>query len=99
MGQEGKGRAKAVGGHRLRQPLHYYTPRPKCRYDERMVPIERIVRLLSEMVRIPSVTPSQAGPRAGSPGEARMAEFVADKFRSLGGEVFQHDVHGRSRAR
>lgn len=57
-----------------------------------MIPTQRITQLLSEMVRIPSVTPMQTGPRAGTPGEARMAEYVETKFRSLGGEVHREDV-------
>jgi len=47
---------------------------------------------LSRLVRIPSVTPDQAGPRAGEAGEARIADSVAGWFRALGGEVFVDEV-------
>lgn len=58
-----------------------------------MIPVQRITQLLSEMVRIPSVTPTQAGQRAGTPGEARMADYVEAKFRALGAdEVHREDV-------
>ena len=52
---------------------------------------------LSRLVQIPSVTPEQAGPRSGEPGEARMAAAVADWFTQFGGEVHWHEVlPGRS---
>lgn len=47
---------------------------------------------LSRLVQIPSVTPVQAGPRAGEPGEARIAETIAGWFRQLGGEVVVEEV-------
>lgn len=47
---------------------------------------------LSRLVQIPSVTPIQAGPRAGEPGEARIAEAVAGWFRQLGGEIVVEEV-------
>jgi acetylornithine deacetylase/succinyl-diaminopimelate desuccinylase-like protein len=42
---------------------------------------------LARLVQIPSVTPPQAGPRAGAPGEARLAAAVARWFAELGGAV------------
>lgn len=53
---------------------------------------ERVAEWLSRLVRIPSVNPAQAGPRAGEPGEARKAAAVAEWFRELGGEVRVHEV-------
>lgn len=53
---------------------------------------ERIAGWLSRLVRIPSVSPDQAGPRAGMPGEAALADFVEARFRELGGEVVREDV-------
>src|SRR5262245_46510682 len=53
---------------------------------------ERLTFWLSQLVRIPSVTPEQAGPRAGSPGEARLAEALAGWFADLGGEVHVEEV-------
>lgn len=42
---------------------------------------------LSRLVQIPSVTPVQAGPRAGEGGEQRIAEALAAWFHELGGQV------------
>jgi acetylornithine deacetylase/succinyl-diaminopimelate desuccinylase-like protein len=53
---------------------------------------QQLAAWLARLVRIPSVTPEQAGPRAGAPGEARLAEAVAGWFRDLGGEVYVEDV-------
>ncbi len=53
---------------------------------------EHLTTWLQRLVSIPSVTPEQAGPRAGVPGEARIADAVAGWFRDLGGEVFVEDV-------
>jgi len=47
---------------------------------------------LRRLVQIPSVSPDQAGPRAGAPGEARLAAEVANWFRQFGGEVYREDV-------
>src|ERR1041385_2434445 len=57
-----------------------------------MVTGERIAEWLSRLVRIPSVTPVQAGPRAGVPGEACIAEQVARWFAEFGGEVEREEV-------
>lgn len=57
----------------------------------------QIARWLSRLVQIPSVTPEQAGPRSGEPGEARMAEAVAGWFAQCGGQVHWHEIlPGRS---
>jgi acetylornithine deacetylase/succinyl-diaminopimelate desuccinylase-like protein len=53
---------------------------------------EHLAAWLKRLVQIPSVTPEQAGPRAGAPGEARLAEALAGCFRDLGGEVHVEDV-------
>jgi acetylornithine deacetylase/succinyl-diaminopimelate desuccinylase-like protein len=53
---------------------------------------EQLTAWLARLVRIPSVTPTQAGPRAGAPGEARLAEALAGWFRDLGGEVYLEEV-------
>lgn len=47
---------------------------------------------VSRLVRIPSVNPKQAGPRAGTPGEARIGEAIAGWFQELGGEVHLDEV-------
>lgn len=49
-------------------------------------------RWLARLVQIPSVTPPQAGPRAGAPGEARIAQAVAGWFADLGAEVVIDEV-------
>jgi acetylornithine deacetylase/succinyl-diaminopimelate desuccinylase-like protein len=53
---------------------------------------EQLAAWLKRLVHIPSVTPEQAGPRAGAPGEARLAEAVAGWFRDFGGQVYIEDV-------
>jgi acetylornithine deacetylase/succinyl-diaminopimelate desuccinylase-like protein len=53
---------------------------------------EQLSAWLARLIRIPSVTPMQAGPRAGDPGEARLAEALAGWFRELGGEVHVEEV-------
>ncbi len=57
-----------------------------------MVSGNRIAEWLSQVVQIPSVNPVQAGPRAGEPGEARLAAQLAEWFQQLGGEVHTHEV-------
>ncbi len=57
-----------------------------------MIGDEQLTGWLSRLVRIPSVTPEQAGPRASDPGEARLAEAVAGWFGALGGEVYIEEV-------
>src|SRR3954447_18062683 len=49
---------------------------------------EQLAAWLKRLVNIPSVTPEQAGPRAGAAGEARLAEAVAGWFREHGGDVY-----------
>src|SRR5215207_10163151 len=53
---------------------------------------EQLSTWLARLVHIPSVTPEQAGARAGAPGEARLAAAVAGWFRDLGAEVYVEDV-------
>jgi acetylornithine deacetylase/succinyl-diaminopimelate desuccinylase-like protein len=53
---------------------------------------EQLAGWLARLVSIPSVTPLQAGPRAGAPGEAELAHALASWFRELGGEVSVEDV-------
>ncbi len=53
---------------------------------------DQIAVWLRRLVQVPSVSPEQAGPRTGAPGEARLAAEVADWFRQLGGEVDLVDV-------
>lgn len=48
---------------------------------------------LGRLVQIPSVTPAQAGPRAGEPGEAAIAQAIAQWFTDLGGTVHIDEVH------
>jgi acetylornithine deacetylase/succinyl-diaminopimelate desuccinylase-like protein len=48
---------------------------------------QSIATWLSRLVQIPSVSPAQAGPRAGEPGEGRLAGQVAGWFDALGGQV------------
>lgn len=50
------------------------------------------IEWLQRLVQIPSVTPEQAGPRAGEPGEARIAQAIAGWFQQLGGEVIIDEV-------
>lgn len=57
-----------------------------------MVSGEAVAGWLSRLVRIPSVNPAQAGPRAGVAGEAAMAEALEGWFREFGGEVHRHEV-------
>src|SRR5215510_4642436 len=53
---------------------------------------EQLTTWLARLVRIPSVSPAQAGPRAGAPGEARLAAALSGWFRDLGGEVYVEEV-------
>jgi acetylornithine deacetylase/succinyl-diaminopimelate desuccinylase-like protein len=53
---------------------------------------EQLATWLKRLVSIPSVTPEQAGPRAGQPGEALLAKAIAGWFHKLGGQVFVEDV-------
>lgn len=52
----------------------------------------RVVEWLQRLVQTPSVTPVQAGPRAGVPGEAKLGAQMAEWFRELGGEVASEEV-------
>ncbi|MCE7986591.1 MAG: M20 family peptidase [Caldilinea sp. CFX5] len=57
-----------------------------------MITGEAVATWLSRLVQIPSVSPAQAGPRAGVVGEGRIAAEVAQWFRQLGGEVHIDEV-------
>lgn len=57
-----------------------------------MIERSRLAEWLSRVVQIPSVTPPHAGPRAGEPGEARLAAEVAAWFREFGGEVYTEEA-------
>ncbi|HRW06017.1 MAG TPA: M20/M25/M40 family metallo-hydrolase [Caldilineaceae bacterium] len=47
---------------------------------------------LSRLVQIPSVSPAQAGPRAGVPGEAAIAHQLATWFANFGAQVHTEEV-------
>ena len=53
---------------------------------------DRLAHWLSKLVQIPSVSPHQAGPRAGEPGEGRLAAQLAEWFAALGGQVIRDEV-------
>lgn len=59
---------------------------------ERATTTERIVGRVSELVRIPSVNPLQAGPRSGDDGERQVSAWLADQTDALGAEVVVDDV-------
>lgn len=47
---------------------------------------------LSRLVQIPSVSPAQAGPRAGIPGEKQIAQQLTTWFQDFGAEVHVEDA-------
>jgi acetylornithine deacetylase/succinyl-diaminopimelate desuccinylase-like protein len=57
-----------------------------------MIPGNQLAEWLSRLVQIPSVSPDQAGPRAGVTGEAHLANEVARWFEAFGGEVHREEV-------
>lgn len=57
-----------------------------------MVTGQQLAEWLSRLVQLPSVSPDHAGPRAGVPGEARLAAEVTRWFQAFGGEVHQQEV-------
>ncbi|MEM7128628.1 MAG: M20/M25/M40 family metallo-hydrolase [Chloroflexota bacterium] len=59
-----------------------------------MIPIlpSQIPRWLSQLVQIPSVSPSVAGPTDGAPGEEALAKQIAMWFTALGGQVIVDEV-------
>src|SRR4051794_7897584 len=57
-----------------------------------MIPADCLAEWLSRLVRIPSVNPAQAGPRALVPGEARIAASVEGWFREFRGQVERDEV-------
>src|ERR1051325_6232711 len=52
-----------------------------------MVEGQRIAEWLSKLVQIPSVGPENAGPRAGQPGEEKIATALAGWFKELGAQT------------
>lgn len=57
-----------------------------------MVGTQNIVEWLSRLVQIPAVGPANAGPRAGIPGEARLANHLSGWFQQYGATVEQEEV-------
>jgi acetylornithine deacetylase/succinyl-diaminopimelate desuccinylase-like protein len=57
-----------------------------------MIDGHNIATWLSRLVQIPSVSPDQAGPRAGIVGEGAMAQQLATWFQELGGQVQIEEV-------
>lgn len=57
-----------------------------------MIATQQVVEWLSRLVQIPAVGPANAGPRAGIPGEARLAKQLTEWFQQFGGTVQQEDV-------
>lgn len=51
-----------------------------------------IATWLSRLIQIPSVSPTQAGPRAGIPGEMAIANQLATWFQEVGGQVQMEEV-------
>jgi succinyl-diaminopimelate desuccinylase len=62
-----------------------------------MVPSQILAEWLSKLVRIPSVNPTQAGPKAGVPGEAALGQAVAGWFAAFGGQVQTHEIYPNRR--
>lgn len=58
-----------------------------------MIDTQTMANWLSRLVQIPSVNPTQAGPRAGTPGEAKLAAAVATWFEQFGGQVQTQKVY------
>ena len=57
-----------------------------------MITAESLALWVSKLVQIPSVTPVQAGPRSGAPGEEQIAAQISDWFTALGGQVYSEEV-------
>lgn len=58
-----------------------------------MIPSQILADWLSRLVQIPSVNPTQAGPKAGVPGEAAIGEAVAGWFEAFGAQVQTEEVY------
>jgi acetylornithine deacetylase/succinyl-diaminopimelate desuccinylase-like protein len=54
---------------------------------------QKLADWLSRLVQIPTVNPTQAGPAAGTPGEAALAEEVVRWFEAFGGQVQTHEIY------
>ncbi len=91
MNQRG---ADNPGDDGLLEPFRLYLAQPvaDCFSGVDMIPGVRLAEWLSQLVQIPSVSPDQAGPRAGTPGEARLAREVGRWFRVFGAEVSSEEV-------
>ena len=50
---------------------------------------EHLASWVSRLVQIPSVNPLHAGPRAGEPGETRLAHALAGFFRDMGADTVE----------
>jgi len=57
-----------------------------------MLNVDKIAEWLTRLVQIPSVSPDQAGPRAGAPSEGKLAAAVAQWLQRFDGEVYTEDV-------
>ncbi len=53
---------------------------------------DQLAHWLSRVVQIPSVSPHQAGPRAGEPGEGKIAAKLVEWFSALGARVVCDEV-------
>lgn len=62
-----------------------------------MVSSQILADWLSKLVQIPSVNPTQVGPKAGVPGEAAMSEAVARWFEAFGAQVQTEEVYPNRR--
>jgi acetylornithine deacetylase/succinyl-diaminopimelate desuccinylase-like protein len=58
---------------------------------------ENVATWVSRLVQIPSVNPMHAGPRAGEPGENRMAHSLAEFFGDLGADSVELDTVAEGR--
>lgn len=65
--------------------------RMKRKYSQ-FVKDRQLAEWVGRLVRIPSVSPAQAGVRAGTPGEAAIAQQVATWCKQFGGKVEMEEV-------
>ena len=57
-----------------------------------VVETQHVVEWLSRLVQIPAIGPANAGPRAGVPGEARLANQLTEWFQQYGATVEHEEV-------
>src|SRR6188474_2289775 len=57
-----------------------------------VVETQQVVEWLSRLVQIPAVGPANAGPRAGVPGELRLANQLTEWFQQYGATVEHEEV-------